>query len=74
MGELRRGVVKFSGIDWTFFDRDDTNEIGYRQSKENDKIDLKYGFERVKDTQERTGYLVNMHSVSCLALRRKEQF
>lgn len=43
---------------------DDTNELGYRLSKENDKIDAKYGFERVKDTQERTGYLINMHSVS----------
>ncbi|XP_049530617.1 DNA polymerase epsilon catalytic subunit 1 [Anopheles darlingi] len=45
---------------------DDTNEIGYRQSRENDQIDLKYGFERVKDTQERTGYLINMHSTEIL--------
>lgn len=40
------------------------NEAGYRQSRENDKIDSKYGFDRVKDSQERTGYLINMHSVS----------
>ncbi|KAL9693094.1 hypothetical protein quinque_012379 [Culex quinquefasciatus] len=52
-------------------DGDDTNEIGYRQSKENDKIDLKYGFERVKDTQERTGYLVNMHSTEILNQDRR---
>ncbi|XP_043653722.1 DNA polymerase epsilon catalytic subunit 1 [Drosophila teissieri] len=38
------------------------NEAGYRQSRENDKIDSKYGFDRVKDSQERTGYLINMHS------------
>jgi len=45
--------------------RDDFfNEAGYRQSRENDKIDSKYGFDRVKDSQERTGYLINMHSVS----------
>ena len=42
---------------------DDTNEVGYRVSRENDKIDVKYGFERVTDTIERTGYLINMHSV-----------
>lgn len=30
--------------------------------RENDKIDSKYGFDRVKDTQERTGYLINMHT------------
>lgn len=39
------------------------NEAGYRQSRENDKIDSKYGFDRVKDSVERTGYLINMHSV-----------
>lgn len=43
-----------------------SKELGYRQSKENDRIDLMYGFERVKDSKERTGYLINMHSVSLL--------
>ncbi|BFF93033.1 DNA polymerase epsilon catalytic subunit A [Drosophila madeirensis] len=38
------------------------NEAGYRQSRDNDKIDSKYGFDRVKDSQERTGYLINMHA------------
>lgn len=42
----------------------DLEDVGYRVSKENDKIDRMYGFERVKDTKERTGYLINMHSVS----------
>lgn len=48
-----------------FSRRDDFfNEAGYRQSRENDKIDSKYGFDRVKDSIERTGYLINMHAVS----------
>ncbi|KAM8707435.1 hypothetical protein ACLKA7_011510 [Drosophila subpalustris] len=38
------------------------NEAGYRQSRENDKVDAKYGFDRVKDSVERTGYLINMHA------------
>lgn len=29
----------------------------------NDEIDLKLGFERYKDSQERLGWLVNMHPV-----------
>ncbi|XP_037818567.1 DNA polymerase epsilon catalytic subunit 1 [Lucilia sericata] len=42
------------------------NEAGYRQSRENDKIDSKYGFDRVKDGLERTGYLINMHTTEVL--------
>uniref|UniRef100_A0A336MSN0 DNA polymerase epsilon catalytic subunit n=1 Tax=Culicoides sonorensis TaxID=179676 RepID=A0A336MSN0_CULSO len=52
-------------------DGDDTSELGYRISKENDKIDAKYGFERVKDTQERTGFLINMHSTEILNQDRR---
>lgn len=44
----------------------DSNVLGIRESRENDKIDSKYGFDRVKDTQERTGYLINMHSTEIL--------
>lgn len=40
-----------------------TNEASYQTSRENDTIDIKYGFDRVKDNNERTGYLINMHSV-----------
>lgn len=40
------------------------NELNYKTSRENDAIDSKYGFDRVKDGYERTGYLINMHSVS----------
>lgn len=39
-----------------------------KQSLENDAIDSKYGFERVKDYQERTGFLINMHSVSLITV------
>lgn len=47
--------------------RSDNSEdltASYNTSRENDEIDSKYGFERVKDNNERTGYLINMHSVS----------
>lgn len=43
--------------------QNDLEDVGYRVSKENDQIDKLYGFERVKDTKERTGYLINLHSV-----------
>lgn len=35
-----------------------------RVAVENDRIDSKYGFDRVRDNKERTGYLINMHTVS----------
>lgn len=35
-----------------------------RLAHENDAIDEKYGFFRVKDHSERTGFLINMHTVS----------
>ncbi|CAO1425761.1 unnamed protein product [Diamesa tonsa] len=38
----------------------------YKISRENDRIDTKYGFDRVKDNVERTGYLINMHSTEIL--------
>lgn len=41
-----------------------SNELSYKTSRENDIIDSKYGFDRVKDNTERTGYLINMHSVN----------
>lgn len=43
--------------------QNDLEDLGFKVSKENDKIDQMYGFERVKDSVERTGYLINMHSV-----------
>lgn len=44
------------------------DELNYKTSRENDIIDSKYGFDRVKDGFERTGYLINMHSVSRIEL------
>lgn len=46
-----------------FFFREETSEFRLRQVIENDTIDAKYGFERVKEVSERTGYLLNMHAV-----------
>nr|CAI5864067.1 unnamed protein product [Callosobruchus analis] len=43
--------------------REETSEFRLRQAIENDAIDLRYGFDRIKDHQERTGFLLNMHSV-----------
>ncbi|KAJ9600508.1 hypothetical protein L9F63_009198, partial [Diploptera punctata] len=42
--------------------REETSEIRLRESLENDAIDSKYGFERVADHLERTGFLINMHT------------
>ncbi|KAF5305758.1 hypothetical protein FQR65_LT07654 [Abscondita terminalis] len=42
--------------------REETSEIRLRQVIENDTIDSKYGFERLRDCQERTGFLLNMHT------------
>ncbi|KAK4884405.1 hypothetical protein RN001_000676 [Aquatica leii] len=42
--------------------REETSEIRLRQAIESDTIDSKYGFERIRDCQERTGFLLNMHT------------
>jgi len=39
------------------------------QSLENDSVDAKYGFDRVKDGMCRTGWLLNVHPVCPLDLR-----
>lgn len=44
--------------------REETSEYRVNQVLENEAIDIKYGFERVKDHIERTGFLLNMHAVS----------
>ncbi|KAL1117393.1 hypothetical protein AAG570_004719, partial [Ranatra chinensis] len=46
--------------------KEDGSDFRIRNSIENDKIDSKYGFDRVKDFQERTGFLINMHSTEIL--------
>ncbi|XP_068619039.1 DNA polymerase epsilon catalytic subunit 1 [Battus philenor] len=46
--------------------REESSESRIRTAVENDRIDSKYGFDRVRDTKERTGYLINMHTAEIL--------
>ncbi|CAG0909608.1 unnamed protein product, partial [Cyprideis torosa] len=41
--------------------RPDPSAVRLSASLENDQIDAKYGFERYKATEERLGWLINMH-------------
>ncbi len=46
---------------------EDKTDLRLRESRDNDAIDLKYGFERISDqVREETGYLLNMHSTEVL--------
>ncbi|CAB0010464.1 unnamed protein product [Nesidiocoris tenuis] len=45
---------------------EDNSDYRLRMSQETDAIDSRYGFERVKDHQERVGFLINMHSTEIL--------
>ncbi|KAB0803610.1 hypothetical protein PPYR_00580 [Photinus pyralis] len=42
--------------------REETSELRLRQAQENDAIDTKYGFVRITEYQERTGFLLNIHT------------
>jgi DNA polymerase epsilon subunit 1 len=45
----------------------DKSDIRLRESRENDAIDVKYGFNRISgEVREDTGYLLNMHSTEIL--------
>nr|CAD7589121.1 unnamed protein product [Timema genevievae] len=46
--------------------REETSELRLRESLENDVTDAKYGFRRVADHLERTGFLINMHTTEIL--------
>nr|XP_026494308.1 DNA polymerase epsilon catalytic subunit A [Vanessa tameamea] len=46
--------------------REESSESRIRIALDNDRIDSKYGFDRVRDTKERTGYLINMHTAEIL--------
>ncbi|XP_072929758.1 DNA polymerase epsilon catalytic subunit 1 isoform X2 [Epargyreus clarus] len=46
--------------------REESSESRIRVALENDRIDSKYGFDRVRDSKERTGYLINMHTAEIL--------
>ena len=44
---------------------DDRTDVRQKESRENDIIDSKYGFDRMS-VGERTGYLINMHSTEII--------
>ncbi|XP_018571015.1 DNA polymerase epsilon catalytic subunit A [Anoplophora glabripennis] len=46
--------------------REESSEFRLRLVRENENIDIKYGFERIKNNQERTGFLLNMHATEIL--------
>ncbi|CAH4036854.1 unnamed protein product [Pieris brassicae] len=46
--------------------REESSESRIRNALDNDRIDSKYGFDRIRDTKERTGYLINMHTAEIL--------
>nr|CAD7397598.1 unnamed protein product [Timema poppensis] len=46
--------------------KEETSELRLRESLENDVTDAKYGFRRVADHLERTGFLINMHTTEIL--------
>ncbi|XP_066147109.1 DNA polymerase epsilon catalytic subunit 1 [Euwallacea fornicatus] len=46
--------------------REESSEYRLKQTIENDSIDSKYGFEKIKSNSERTGFLLNMHSSEIL--------
>lgn len=48
----------------SFYFREESSESRVRTAQENDRIDSLYGFDRVRDIRERTGYMINMHTVS----------
>jgi len=45
---------------------EDKTDLRVKESRENDAIDAKYGFNRVSDSETRVGYLINMHSTEIL--------
>jgi len=44
--------------------REDSSEKRLQRALVNDEVDLKYSFERHRETTERIGWLINMHPVS----------
>lgn len=45
---------------------EESSEKRVKKCIENDLIDKKFGFDRIKDVTEKVGFLVNMHVVSKL--------
>ncbi|XP_076438241.1 DNA polymerase epsilon catalytic subunit A-like [Babylonia areolata] len=46
--------------------REDSTEKRLQRASLNDEIDVRFGFNRYKDPQERTGWLINMHPTDIL--------
>ncbi|ESO90687.1 hypothetical protein LOTGIDRAFT_217825 [Lottia gigantea] len=46
--------------------REDSTEKRLQKANQNDEIDLRFGYERYKDPQEITGWLINMHPTDIL--------
>ncbi len=51
-----------------FYFREDSSEARVRESIQNDAVDNKFGFERIKGNVERVGWLLNMHSVGWMTI------
>ncbi|XP_070201892.1 DNA polymerase epsilon catalytic subunit A-like [Littorina saxatilis] len=47
-------------------EREDSTEKRLQRANLNDEIDIRFGFSRYKDAQERTGWLINMHPTDVL--------
>ncbi|XP_039283003.1 DNA polymerase epsilon catalytic subunit 1 [Nilaparvata lugens] len=46
--------------------KEESSEFRVRQAIENNAVDEKYGFKRLKHHEEKTGYLINMHTTEIL--------
>nr|KAG5708707.1 hypothetical protein BaRGS_034924 [Batillaria attramentaria] len=46
--------------------REDSTEKRLQRANLNDEIDVRFGYDRYKDAQERTGWLINMHPTDIL--------
>ena len=58
--------LKKLGVDATAnLDNDDKTDVRVKESRENDIIDSKYGFDRMS-VGEKTAYLINMHATEII--------
>lgn len=49
-----------------FLCREESSEKRFKKCVENDFIDSKFGFTRLRDATEKVGFLLNMHVVSTI--------
>lgn len=50
--------------------REDSTEKRLKRAILNDEIDVRFGYERYKESVEKTGWLINMHPVCMLFVQR----